>query len=152
MSIFEVDAEAARKTLEKVKAFCSEVAKKKQVYTVYKKGICCTTMKWWADEYANGPKDETKADVVPACVDLEKVERLFRDGVPIVEIAKAVELSVYALRKVCQQNDVNISKKAQIEERNEQIRTLAAQGKTALEIKELLKLDLVEKTIKDIIR
>lgn len=149
--IFEVDMDASRRALEKAKAFCERVAKKKKVYLVSSNGICCTTMKWWADEYARMNAVDTKPERVEKPedldVDLPKVLKLFYDGMKFKDIAKAINITQYRLRKVCMANDVELSTQARLAHRNEKIRDLHSQGKTPDEIKDILKLKICERTI-----
>lgn len=152
--IFEVDMDACRKALEKAKEFCERVSKKKKVYLVSGNGLCCTTMKWWADEFARmnavdiKPERAEKPEGVD--VDLSKVLQLFYDGMKFKDIAKAINTTQYHLRKVCMANDVDLSTQARLENRNQKIRDLSRKGKTPEEIKKILELNICEKTIKEI--
>lgn len=151
------DNRTAVMALERAKAFCQKIRRKKPVYSVHVNGVVmCSTCKEDIDEYVRSlaPKGRKVREV--KVLPLERVDKMRKSkslGEIITELG--LDVTVNSL-KVALINAGYIKTNSQISEekkkRNAKIRRLHERGFTYTMIKEELSLDIKESTIERICR
>ena len=151
------DNRAAYAALERAKAFCDRVRKKKTVYSIHVNGVTmCSTSKEDIDRYVESvtpiKKEVKEIKVVP----LGEADRL-RKSMPLGKVIKKLELDMTAnALRVALINAGYIKTGAVVAKekakRDKKIRELYEAGYTYTMIREKLKLNIKESTIERICR
>lgn len=151
------DNRLARLALERAKAFCDRVRKKKTVYSISINGVTmCSTSKADIDHYVESVTPVTKRKDAKEIknIPLEEVNKL-RKTMPLGQIIKkmGLDMTVNSLR-VALMNGGYIKTMATMAEekakRNKKIKELYEKGYTYGMIQEKLKLDIKASTIERI--